>query len=674
MTRFMSNAAASSKTAAAIRRRRTGPITRPRLSMMFVLPFFVVALYAAGCTEKCETKPGPIVFNESEIPVFSITPGNATQFGHVWIEMEGLEFTLDNAAPISVRVGRNPCLLPEVAGPRGLRCFVQGAPEPGAVAVTVTQGEKEARYEQAFTYTPAKDKIFRRMYAVGGSVGAGIESASWSMEAQMNAIPALLAKMAGAYFPLPLVGVDKGENGCFPEVPELTDIDPETERLPTDFGDDALSPYLSGEYPVLPLRLDPDLAAHNLSIPFIDGIGDILDGIDADGRAHLYQSIVRDPYERKAPAPLLDDLEKLKPTFVIVTCDVLDFFAERRTDGRSLAGEEIEAELDRLFIRFGEISPPPYVFILNTPPDNVHPGRYSEYRRYETIRINNALERSVSRANRRLEGPKRFFTADFHSYVMKIIAAEKEVELFDRVWPLSYLGNGEPNMRLSRQAAPYSFIEVGFDPFEGFFSLDGRSFTATGNAFAANVLAETVNAAVGPSGERILLPQALTPLDLAEIAFKDPHSIKEIEEAFFALAESERPFPDLTAVMNRDAPLTGFMTAHHCAVKWKEYEGYDELLCPAGMELVSGGGTELYANAGEFLQISLHTYDEDDLPVVGYPVAALAEKGSINENVVFTDIEGGVIFTYIAPEEEATDRITAVCGGLTLVLTVHVGE
>ena len=80
-----------------------------------------------------------------------------------------------------------------------------GTPTAGTYPLVISNGNGVCEYyENVYTYTPPLNKVFNTFVAIGASYTAGFQSDSYNGVAQLNGPATWVARMAGAYFPLPL--------------------------------------------------------------------------------------------------------------------------------------------------------------------------------------------------------------------------------------------------------------------------------------------------------------------------------------------------------------------------------------------------------------------------------------------------------------------------------------
>lgn len=535
----------------------------------------LLTLAAAITLLACGQEPPVQQLEENHPGIFhlEVTPEEISQFGHVWIEVRHISFPLDETSPLEVYVGYQPCLKPEITGERSLRCLAQGGPAPGAVWVTVRQTEQSDSRYGALNLEAASDFLFAGLYAIGGSVGAGLQSASLTESSQLTGMLAQIARQAGAYFPLPLI-----DEAGFPPAVGLHELDPLTGLLDRQADDAFLNDLFMNQEQLGAFRLDPEGAPHNLSIPYSGAASALVDGISGSDSLRLFEGIIRDPGHEGAFGPLIDDLIRLDPSFLLASYELIDTPSQFSGSNHLDYQNDIIQELDRFFVYMHLFNNKPCLFMLNRPPAGIFPGTaYSEWARYESIWINNALHRAVLRANARFSTGPRIFVADLFSFLMEMTEAQAPFDLFTSLVEVEKGPNGENDFLFEDHTGRVS--RTGLDFMEGFFSLDRSTFTATGNAILANLLIEKINEEIGPEGLAPKLVQDLALIDIIEILRSDPLSINALtaELADLPLIEPEQ--------LADPEGLPGLHLAHLCAIEWLEMDETARERCPGNLPI-----------------------------------------------------------------------------------------
>ena len=235
-----------------------------------------------------------------EPTIVGVTPESLSQFAHDWIEIEIEDLDPALADPIAVEVDGRSCLNVHFDG-SVIRCQPQGAPVAGPVDVEVIYGLLKSRVSApgALSYVPTAYPSLSRIYNIGPSLSAGITNMGWEPEGNIHAVPALVSRQIGTYFPqrvvlergIPPIGapthvdlmfVGDGVRPCYvpalnetriPEVGELCtpliwDLDdiPVGPLVVSVLGD-ILRGLLEGEGIVGGLFQDADLPVQNWAIP-----------------------------------------------------------------------------------------------------------------------------------------------------------------------------------------------------------------------------------------------------------------------------------------------------------------------------------------------------------------------------------------------------------------------
>ncbi|MBZ0254377.1 MAG: IPT/TIG domain-containing protein, partial [Candidatus Methylomirabilis sp.] len=133
--------------------------------------------------------------------VTGVSPDTSTQFGHIEVTISGGGFTSGAKA----FVGGVEALYPTVVDAGTMTATIQGSPVPGLADVRVVNPDNQsATLAASFTFTPPVDPLFEKVYALGASFSAGIQSNSFSGRAQLTGPVAQIMRAAGAYFPMPI--------------------------------------------------------------------------------------------------------------------------------------------------------------------------------------------------------------------------------------------------------------------------------------------------------------------------------------------------------------------------------------------------------------------------------------------------------------------------------------
>lgn len=586
--------------------------------------------------------------NHSESFQLEVSPKEISQFGHVWIDVKQISFPLDETSPLEVTIGYRPCLKPEITGERSLRCLAQGGPAPGAAWLTVRQAEQSDSRYAALTLKAAADYLFAELYAIGGSVGAGLQNASLTESSQQTGMLAQIARQAGAYFPLPLI-----DEAGFPPTVSLQELDSLTGLLDQRAGDAFLSDLFMQQEQLGAFRLDPEGLPHNLAIPYSGAASALVDGISGSDPLRLFEGIIRDPGHDGAFDPLIDELIRLDPSFLLASYELIDIPPQFSGSNHQDYQNDIIQELDRFFVYMHLFNHKPYLFMPNHPPAGIFPGKeYSEWARYESIWINNALHSAVVRANARFSAGPRIFVADLFSFLMEMTEAQAPFDLFTRQVEVEKGPNGENDFLLEDDKGRVS--RIGLDFMEGLFSLDRSTFTATGNAILANLLIEKINEEIGPEGLAPTLVQDLALIDIIEVLSSDPLSIS-------ALAAELEDLPLIEAEQLADPEgLPGLHLAHRCAIEWLDMDEAARERCPGNLPIENAPSMDLDPATPVEFRLRLFTAAGESLG--NYPVAAHARNGRIEVDQRWTDAQGGVSFTYLPAEDSLTDSIWFVSG------------
>jgi len=256
-------------------------------------------------------------------PAVTVAPASGPSSGYFEVVL-----TLDVAPDqvLGVQLGGLPAYDLTPVGENTLQVTVQGAPEPGPALLVVETADAVIEVADAFDYAAPADPAFDRFFAVGASLTMGVQGGVPTTHGALNSPGAVLADLAGAYLPQPLL-----KPGLFPHIGPL-DIGPppECESPPiVDFVTNAalevlttLSDPETGDFGFQWGRITPELMPRNLAIGDSD-LADLLHGVPSDdfGQQFLAHLVV-DPYGAFGTPVIesqLDLLEQGDPTLVICT-------------------------------------------------------------------------------------------------------------------------------------------------------------------------------------------------------------------------------------------------------------------------------------------------------------------------------------------------------------------
>lgn len=136
-------------------------------------------------------------------PRLVASPSHASEFGYVDVTFAGDVASLGDIR--SVTVGGVPAYHLR-ATPTAVTVTVQGAPAAGPVAVEVVGSAGRSFHGGAFTYDPPATGVPPVWLAFGASLTQGMQSAGLDEHGQTAGVAADIARQAGVYLALPIVG------------------------------------------------------------------------------------------------------------------------------------------------------------------------------------------------------------------------------------------------------------------------------------------------------------------------------------------------------------------------------------------------------------------------------------------------------------------------------------
>jgi hypothetical protein len=587
----------------------------------------------------------------------AVEPSRLSAFGNDPVYIQSSAFAFDQTALPAVSLASRLCLDVALVDDGRLRCLPQGSPESGPVWLSV-RGENERVQAFGLLHLDApQDRLFDRFAAIGGSWTAGMQSGSLTPDGQRTGVAAWLARQAGAYFPMPLL-----KRPGLPRAATLADLDPLTGRLPADWQSAALENL---DEALENLRADPDLRVQNFAVPEAGTPGQFLGSEEPGSAGRLWQNLLLDPFgEHAADWTRLTLLKELKPTLLFAGFDLVDYIHQRPVGADSgLREDAIMAEFEVLFDMLLTGSSPPVLVVMNLPPAGFWPGRdYSEWQRYESIWINNALFEAGLLAQAR-HPDARIVLVDSFSFVFQMLAVRGDVTRFGQSAKLVEGANGETDLLVTDRAGREQ--RLGFDPFEGIFSFDWLTLSASGNALFANLVIETLNRDVGPKAAEPLMARELAYADLAAALADDPLAPGALQDAGAEnrLADLER-FADLEA-------LPGLHVAQRCAMHFTDEIRPDPADCP--VSLIVNGGQAVSARSNVAVEIVVDVFSYDRKPLGAYPLAVHVRSGFVSEGPLVTDEKGRVRFRYTGVQA-GYDTLTIACGSQIQRVQIPVEE
>ncbi|MDD5223838.1 MAG: SGNH/GDSL hydrolase family protein [bacterium] len=447
-----------------------------------------------------------------------LTPEEGSLSGYYPVSINCPDRHFSAEAISSVKFGENSAIKIQIIDPHTVSATVQGASEPGQVDVLI-DGEGGGRvFKSAFTYLPAADSVFDRMFALGASWTMGVQSGSLNPTGQLRGPAAQLARRVGAYFPLPLVKM------AAPEPVQVSSL------INNCSSEDMVNIKLGGisgvidymiEQPDLDLaifREDPDILPHNLAIAG-SMLHDVIYGGGANRRIDIafLENLVyfpRGPISEIFLTPELGSplefAEAQHPSLVMIT-DLFgnDMFAAVFKEGLpdvSLATPLAEFQPDIRVLLSRLSGTGAEVFIANLG----HPGslpwlkekiKVLEHEGYTRAEIDQTIAGIETVADQYSGALVQEAAPYSNIHIVDMAAAAARIE---------HDGYTVGNTVLTNQM------------FGGLISLDGIHPSQTGYALYANLFLEAINSALG-----LNLPM----VDLAEVLADDPYSPSAIRAA-----------------------------------------------------------------------------------------------------------------------------------------------
>lgn len=461
----------------------------------------------------------------------SVSPSQGAQAGYYEVTLALDEAGIDPATVTEVLVGPHKAILPRVEGD-ALVVMVQGAPTAGPVDVRIDHAGGAAVAREAFTYTPPLDPRFERLFAVGASLGRGVQGGSPNLHGALVAPGALLAQQLGAYFPLPLP-----VEGLFPVIgpsdigaPPACEI-PDVAEFISDSIQDVIPSLISPDGTMVGYqyaRLDPDIAVQNLAVGN-SSVADVARGPD-EFLDHFLSHLVYEPYGMVGDPVVqgqLDIVEAGDPTIIISVDlfgnDIIGAFvgdAERIRPERITEEEEFQMWLEVAIRRMAETGAE--VFLADLPRASLLPG--AREKRRATI----ALARVEAMANDEDPDAAALAAAEETDALITEIDAlterynehlRREAANYDNV---TVVPLADEVTRIEQEGLPSDGLTLTTEKFGGLLGVDGIHFTDTGYAMVTNVFIDAINAKLGTDAP---------PLSLDDITATDAQSPRALQEA-----------------------------------------------------------------------------------------------------------------------------------------------
>lgn len=372
----------------------------------------------------------------------------------------------------------------------------QGGP-PGTHPVVVTVDGEDIELG-TLTYGAPVDPVFDRLAAVGASVTMGFQDGAPTARAQLAGPVMLVARAAGAWFPLPLFQDDLWE------FLTLDDVGPAPVCALSDAGTFITSNTLSavskmagedGELDFTLARVSPELTPHNLAIGNFR-INQTAHGAPPDDPSFSLLTYLA--FENGSAGlgsdtgpSQLDRLEALEPTLVISTDlygnDVLSSVLSPGQVFWDALTEEAAYEADLVFTLERLAATGAEVFLVNLPKvDRLPRIIQAEHDPYELAIVVERGQRFNQLLDEHAAHHSNIYVVDAYSYVEE-----------------------HPD-GLTQGEYTFSMGTLG-----GLISYDGIHFTDTGNAMVAQLVLDAITEELG-----VELPE----VPMVSVVTRDPHS------------------------------------------------------------------------------------------------------------------------------------------------------
>ncbi len=177
---------------------------------LLIIGISLAAIIVSGCgTSSSSTNLYANVCTSftSTAKLVSISPAQGTQFGDQQVNaaIEGFD---PGTVPV-VYLGnkaRGVTVTAQSNNEVSISFTTAGTPTAGTYPLVVANSFSACAYfANAYTYEPPVSSLFKRFVAMGASYTAGFQSDSYNEVAQLNGPATWIARMAGAYFPIPLI-------------------------------------------------------------------------------------------------------------------------------------------------------------------------------------------------------------------------------------------------------------------------------------------------------------------------------------------------------------------------------------------------------------------------------------------------------------------------------------
>ncbi len=635
------------------------------LLFLWLLPLLAVMYSCNDSGNVLVTRPDDST-SEEQPEQLMLEPSSVLQSGYVRIRVSGFNFEA-SADEIIIKVGSAKCIDLKDEDDGAISCIVRGSETPGKVDVLVGQDGSMQRLKDGLEYLPARDRMLTPLVVLGGGFAAGMQGAALSAHTQTHSFASLLASSMGSYFPLALV-----DSRGFPGTSGYDDVDTDNGILDEDWFGEYIKHFLDDLSALDAFKLDPQDHSYNLAVPFAGRSDYYINGLNPSMTALRLAHLLNLDDLLVDGKTLFAEIAEIQPELVVAGPEFFSYSSMIKVDGSSAPGLEdweMGVAIDRFIEDFLKLDPLPYFFVVNSPPPNVFPQReYSEFLRYETIWINNAIHARLMNANARLVERgigKRFFVVDFYDLLYRWSQSADSLDIAGQEYRVALGNNGEADLIVKDASEKWQLI--GLDALEGFFSIDGYHLTDTGSAMLANLVIESINEAIGPDGSQSILAIPVPPVDLASVLKDDPFSPQSRDEYNMAKNDGIIFFPNYEDQL-RMPPLK---SAHQCAMDWMGERPSSEL-CPKEVRILTDNPYN--AELAQYFEIEVFVSFPEEVQA-GYPVVAKAINGGILLNdSAETDEEGYATFAYVAPQRGESARVIFYCGNEKKIFNVQLTE
>lgn len=662
--------------------------------------FFSASLFVA-CDDGIDSPPpGPPVIETS----LTAEPAEGNSYGEYLVTVTAADpiFFANTIEDIQVNIGDTRLVFLERIDDFTVRGLSQGHPAPSndntapfdvSVKITVPQGV--ATQPNAFRYLPPASPVFNKIYSLGASFAAAIQSNSLNTEGQLHGPLALAVKQAGAYFGHPLATAEG-----LPHRPFLSEINRSNGLIEINSGavlNEIIEIVGEGGRTFSKVRADPTLQARNLAIPgagarhMLFGTGTTPDDLGLAFFDVFNQAPGADVIAATGDPtafgifPPIEVVEDNSPTMILSS---MDFFGNDVLGGDDVPTSEIEADLEEMFRRASEIPTRPPFFTLMLLDVNGAPLEvFEQDERYEVMRANAALLNAANRVNAELiaqDLPPRIFVGDFFSPFFELLSAAPNTPV--TVAGLNGIavpgGNGENDFLVTDADGVEQ--RLGLDLFEGLISLDGLHLTNTGYALVANQTITLINQSIGPNASdprNRLMATELPLIDVAEILANDPLSPKnlEAERLLVNAADPNNPINSFDTFADAVGlpPLQPF---DRCALLIGPFVAAPTDPCPTEL-LLSGPQTPV--GNGVQVEITATVRDQNGNLMPNIPVQFFIDRaddstGRLDDDAIhartLTDANGVARATFTGGFSATPTKIQAQAGGEISSVLVPLGQ